>query len=145
MVVARDREEIHCNIEARDEEIHGHIGGDDDRHEWSFEENKAFENAVAELMSKDTVDSPKELLMMVHQIATRIPGKTVRQIKHHLKALSEDIEMIEKGLVPIPNYVDRTSNVTHDHNGGVVLESTKSTGNTVPRRRGIPWTKEEHE
>lgn len=112
---------------------------DDDHHhhQWSFEENKTFEIAVAEL-SKD-FDSPDTL---IHQIALRIPEKTVSQIRQHLKALTEDIEMIEKGLIPIPNYVESSSN--HDDksikNGAEITKSTNP-----PRRKGVPWTKHEHE
>ncbi|KAF3440898.1 hypothetical protein FNV43_RR19184 [Rhamnella rubrinervis] len=118
------------------EETHSSNGGDADHadeDEWSFEENKRFENEIAEWMSRDYGCS--EEVMMIQQIASKIPGKTVAQITHHLKALSEDIEMIEKGVIPIPNYVDHINTKT----------KTKPTTNTLPRRRGIPWTKQEHE
>lgn len=122
-------------VGGRDEETHSN-GGDadradeDDDDEWSFEENKTFENAIAEWTNKDFGSSED---LMIQQIASKIPGKTVTQIKHHWKALSEDVEMIEKGVIPIPNYVN------------VHRINTKSSSNSVPRRRGIPWTKQEHE
>ncbi|XP_048334809.2 protein RADIALIS-like 6 [Ziziphus jujuba] len=105
-------------------------------HHWSFEENKAFEIAVAEL-SKEL----GSLDLMIHQIALRFPGKTVSQIEQHLKALTEDIEMIEKGLIPIPNYVESSSN----HDDKQIRNGAETKSTNPPRRKGIPWTKHEHE
>uniref|UniRef100_A0A803N128 Myb-like domain-containing protein n=1 Tax=Chenopodium quinoa TaxID=63459 RepID=A0A803N128_CHEQI len=57
--------------------------------EWTKEENKIFENSLAEL-GIDHND-------LFEQIALRIPGKTVEQIKEHFEALVNDIERIESG------------------------------------------------
>ncbi|KAL7227203.1 hypothetical protein ACSBR1_022138 [Camellia fascicularis] len=49
--------------------------------EWTFEENKLFENTLAEF-NLNSIDS-------FEKIASRIPGKTIDQIKEHYEALVE--------------------------------------------------------
>ncbi|CAK9139368.1 unnamed protein product [Ilex paraguariensis] len=93
--------------------------------EWTFEENKLFENAIAECK----LDSPD----LFQTIASKVPGKTIQQIKEHYEALVEDIEMIESGCVPLPDY--KTTNNDRD----------LSVSTHQQRRKGVPWTKEEHE
>ncbi|KAG5529933.1 hypothetical protein RHGRI_030345 [Rhododendron griersonianum] len=66
--------------------------------EWTFEENKVFENAIAEF----NLDSPD----IFQKIAFRIPGKTIGQVIEHYEALVEDVEMIESGRIPLPDYKD---------------------------------------
>uniref|UniRef100_A0A803N0G1 Myb-like domain-containing protein n=1 Tax=Chenopodium quinoa TaxID=63459 RepID=A0A803N0G1_CHEQI len=57
--------------------------------EWTKEENQIFENSLGELdVSKND---------LFEQIAIRLPGKTVEQIKLHYEALVKDIERIELG------------------------------------------------
>ena len=98
--------------------------------EWNFEENKIFENALAEF----DLDCPN----LFEQITTRLPGKTIPQIKKHFEALTEDIEMIESGLVLMPNYKTSESK----ENKSVPVVENKS---GKKRRKGVPWTSEEHE
>ncbi|KAF7129762.1 hypothetical protein RHSIM_Rhsim10G0191800 [Rhododendron simsii] len=96
--------------------------------EWTFEENKVFENAIAEF----NLDSPD----IFQKIAFRIPGKTIGQIIEHYEALVEDVEMIESGRIPLPDYKDIENE-----------ESKRQNNNSghLHRRKGILWTKEEHE
>ncbi|KAG5529932.1 hypothetical protein RHGRI_030345 [Rhododendron griersonianum] len=96
--------------------------------EWTFEENKVFENAIAEF----NLDSPD----IFQKIAFRIPGKTIGQVIEHYEALVEDVEMIESGRIPLPDYKDTKND-----------ESKRQNNNSghLNRRKGIPWTKEEHE
>ncbi|KAK2968806.1 hypothetical protein RJ640_028199 [Escallonia rubra] len=84
--------------------------------EWSFEENKLFENAIAEC---GEANSPGYF----EKIASRVPGKTIYEVIKHYEALVEDVEMIESGRVPLPDY--KTANQHW--------------------KKGLPWTKEEHE
>ncbi|GMH23565.1 hypothetical protein Nepgr_025408 [Nepenthes gracilis] len=63
---------------------------------WTAKQNKAFEKALA-VYDKDTPDR-------WHNIATAVGGKTVAEVKRHYDVLVEDLEHIESGKVPFPNY-----------------------------------------
>ncbi|PRQ47176.1 putative transcription factor MYB-HB-like family [Rosa chinensis] len=95
----------------------------EDGDQWTFEENKRFETALAEfdLGAPDLFDN----------IQTRVPGKTLWEIKKHLDDLFEDIEKIETGIIPIPNYKTTPTQV-------------KSNPRSQPRKKGVIWTEEEH-
>ncbi|KAK3026724.1 hypothetical protein RJ639_042177 [Escallonia herrerae] len=84
--------------------------------EWSFEENKLFENTIEEC---GEANSPGYF----EKIASRVPGKTIYEVIKHYEALVEDVEMIESGRVPLPEY--KTANQHW--------------------KKGLSWTKEEHE
>lgn len=114
--------------------------------EWSNEENKLFENALAEFdpSSPDFFES----------IASKVPWRSVEEIKLHYQALLQDLEMIESGNFPIPDYpveAEEEEEKPDDHelievvkrDGEAVHESRTKTGQ--PRRRGVPWTEEEHQ
>ncbi|KAH0970900.1 hypothetical protein GBA52_023056 [Prunus armeniaca] len=64
--------------------------------QWTFDENKRFENALTEL----NLDAP----YLFQKLSTRVPGKTVAQVKKHFEALFEDILMIESGHIAVPEY-----------------------------------------
>ncbi|GMP26887.1 hypothetical protein CsSME_00003139 [Camellia sinensis var. sinensis] len=98
--------------------------------EWTFEENKLFENTLAEF-DLNSMD-------LFEKIASRILGKTVDQIKEHYESLVEDVEMIESGFVPLPDY----EIIKNDGNGSTL--TVQNNFNYQQRRKGGPWTKEEH-
>lgn len=59
-----------------------------------------------------------------------LPGKTMQQLEAQLKAMEDDIAAIEAGKMPLPDY---------DAAG------KKGKGNgDAERRKGIPWSEEEH-
>ena len=60
-----------------------------EKEEWRKEENKIFENSLAEL-DMNRVD-------FFEQIGLRLPGKTTQQIKKHYEALVNDIARIHSG------------------------------------------------
>ncbi|KAL3838811.1 hypothetical protein ACJIZ3_023402 [Penstemon smallii] len=64
--------------------------------EWTFEENKSFENALAEFEPGS--------IAFYENVASKFPSKSMEEIKKHYEALVEDVEMIESGRVPIPDY-----------------------------------------
>ncbi|XP_057952001.1 transcription factor MYBS1 [Malania oleifera] len=135
--------------------------------EWSREEEKAFENAIAVHWTADEHDSDDE---QWEKMAALLPTKTIHQLKLHYRILAEDVSAIEAGYIPIPTYVgDETvpsssSAAAKDHhvshkrsnnscsNGfpGLGRDSTgqgaKGGGSRSEqeRRKGIPWTEEEH-
>ncbi|XP_054816941.1 transcription factor DIVARICATA-like [Prosopis cineraria] len=97
--------------------------------QWTWEENKVFENTLAEFGLES------ELLLPT--LALRIPTKSINQFKEHLKALEDDIKMIE------------CSDFDEIMNLGKIDEQApkQSNARSIPRerRKGIPWTKTEHE
>ncbi|PRQ43006.1 putative transcription factor MYB/SANT family [Rosa chinensis] len=116
--------------------------------EWTAEENKRFENALA-LYDKDTPDR-------WHKVASWIPGKTVGDVIKQYKELEEDVSDIEAGLIPIPGYSSNNSFTLEwaDDQGFDGLKQYYSTvggkrgSSTRPseqeRKKGVPWTEEEH-
>ncbi|XP_004251428.2 uncharacterized protein [Solanum lycopersicum] len=93
---------------------------------WTKEEDKAFENALA-LFSGD---SDKFL-----KIAAAVPGKSLQEIIDHYNVLVEDVNDIESGKVPLPKYERMRSSSSRRR---------RSSGAGVERRKGVPWTEEEH-
>lgn len=106
------------------------------------------------------------------KIASMVPTRSVEELKQHYQILLEDVNAIEAGNIPLPNYVgedratsstkdfhglstaaamaDKRSNggygsgfsgLSHDSSGHVSKGSSKS---EQERRKGIPWTEEEH-
>lgn len=65
---------------------------------WTAQENKRFEDALA-FYDKETPDRWQNL-------AAAVGTKTVEEVKRHYQRLVEDIERIESGKVPLPNYKD---------------------------------------
>ena len=98
---------------------------------WTFEENDMFENFIAEF---NTTSAD-----VFERIGFRFPGKTMDQIKEHYRTLVEDVEKIELGLVPLPDYKDIDSEI----NKSVI--GVESKPGYQHRRKGVPWSKEEHE
>ncbi|KAH7852926.1 hypothetical protein Vadar_031074 [Vaccinium darrowii] len=118
--------------------------------DWTFEENKVFENALAEF----GLDSPA----FFDHVAFKVPSKSMDQIKRHYACLLQDLEMIEAGLSPMPRYetphhhdhhVDDNQGGGEDTKGEKVGSSSKQvvkkTSNGNQRKKGVPWTEEEHQ
>lgn len=97
--------------------------------DWSFADAKAFENALAELGH----DCP----YFFQEIASRLPGKSIEQIKMYYDALVRDVEMIELG------HFDQKLEFI----GGSTTSNigTHEPPPKVPRKKPSPWTNDEHE
>ncbi|KAH6797016.1 Duplicated homeodomain-like superfamily protein [Perilla frutescens var. hirtella] len=113
-------------------------------HEWTREENKLFENALAEI----DPTSPA----FFENIAAKVPWKSIQEIKVHYEALVHDIEMIESGNFPVPDYPTmnavRKEKMEGKKKKNVASPSKEGAAKTKsgqPRRRGVPWTEEEHQ
>lgn len=63
---------------------------------WTAKQNKAFEQALATYDQ----DTPNRW----HNVAQVVGGKTTEEVKRHYELLVQDINSIENGLVPFPNY-----------------------------------------
>lgn len=110
--------------------------------EWSPEKNKIFENALA-IYDKDTPDR-------WHNVASMVGGMSPEEVKRHYEILLDDINCIDAGNVPIPNYtfdINTEGEVPVDHkdeeevhhkDGGESEQATVSGGSNT-----IVWTDEE--
>lgn len=117
---------------------------------WSREQDKAFENALATY--------PEDDLDRWEKIAADVPGKTIEEIKHHYEILVDDVNLIESGCVPLPNYTSSSEGSTShageegtgkkgSHLGNFNSESnhgSKASRSDQERRKGIAWTEDEH-
>ncbi|XP_030524041.2 transcription factor SRM1-like [Rhodamnia argentea] len=93
---------------------------------WTFQENQRFESALA------TLSGPMDISLLcdfVKKITPEFPGKSAEQLGRHLEALWHDVDLIESGEVTFPGQWPA------DEEGGRGRE----------RKRGMAWTKEEHE
>lgn len=108
------------------------------------------------------------------KIASMVPSKSIEELKQHYQLLMEDLREIEAGHVPLPNYVgelegaslatsskdflgfsgsvsgEKRSNCAYGSGfTGLSHESSGHGGKggstaDQERRKGIPWTEEEH-
>ncbi|KAK4762620.1 hypothetical protein SAY86_008388 [Trapa natans] len=116
---------------------------------WTAAENKMFENALA-VHDKDTPDR-------WNMVAALIPGKTVADVIRHYRELEVDVSNIEAGLIPVPGYsanspfawewvnshgFDRMFRQSYGLGG--VMRSSSIHGSEHERKKGVPWTEEEH-
>lgn len=111
---------------------------------WTQEENKMFENALA-VHDKDTADRWQK-------VADMIPGKTVTDVIWQYEELESDVGKIEAGLYPSPDYSTSpfTLNWVNNHPFNQcysTMNGKKSSGarsSDQERKKGVPWTEEEH-
>ncbi|KAF6150729.1 hypothetical protein GIB67_020812 [Kingdonia uniflora] len=107
--------------------------------EWTREQDKAFENALAVF----TADSAE----WWEKIAAKVPGKSIEEIKHHYELLVEDIEAIESGKVPLPCYVSPSKTIAGKKDSPSQTDGSrkrKASSSNQERRKGLPWSEEEH-
>lgn len=135
---------------------------------WSYEEEKAFENAIAMHWNDEEAESEEQW----EKIASEVPNKSMEEVKQHYQALVDDVSAIEGGLVPFPNYAaEETTSSNKDFHGshksnssdkrsscnfgsgfsGLGHDSATHSGkgslsrsSEQERKKGIPWTEEEH-
>ncbi|KAL3373321.1 hypothetical protein AABB24_005355 [Solanum stoloniferum] len=108
-----------------------------EKREWTKEENKQFESAIA-IYDEKTPDR-------WFKVAALIPGKSVIDVMNQYKALVSDVSDIEAGLVPNPGYF--ASSITLelvDHCGLQTFRKRGSKPSDQERKKGVPWTEEEH-
>ncbi|KAL4387736.1 hypothetical protein GQ457_09G030290 [Hibiscus cannabinus] len=106
---------------------------------WTKEENKRFEHALA-IYGEDVPDR-------WIKVAEMIPGKTVFDVIKQYRELEEDVSDIEAGRVPIPGYLASsfTLELVHHHDfDGYRKRSNGAKGHDHERKKGVPWTEEEH-
>lgn len=111
---------------------------------WTPEENKAFEDALARY-DRDTPDR--------WEMVAKLIGKTVVDVMTHYKELENDVIFIEAGLVPFPQYYNSSSGgftldweSSHGFKPGYCVGGKRGGGRGAEqeRKKGVPWTEEEH-
>ncbi|XP_068640783.1 transcription factor SRM1-like [Aristolochia californica] len=103
--------------------------------DWSTRENKVFENSLATY--------GEEMPDRWERISEQLPGKTPEQIKKHYESLVEDLDFIDAGRIPIPQYANDEED-SDEYSGFRGLKKSKHVVREQERRRGIPWTEDEH-
>nr|UKB40114.1 MYB transcription factor [Adonis sutchuenensis] len=120
--------------------------GENKSTKWTQQENKLFESALA-IYDKDTPDRWQ-------RVADMIPGKSVVDVFNQYKELENDVSDIEAGLIPIPGYTTSSftlewMNEHGEYDGlkqsyGAGMKRTSSARPEQERKKGVPWTEEEH-
>ncbi|KAL6841458.1 hypothetical protein ACP4OV_028601 [Aristida adscensionis] len=117
---------------------------------WTLEENKLFERALAGV----DWDAPDRW----ERVAALLPGRTVADVVSHYDDLENDVGFIEAGLVPFPHYAaaSHSAGFTFDWDAGddaaglgfkracYVVGGKRGRGPDQERKKGVPWTEEEH-
>ncbi|KAM0938102.1 putative transcription factor MYB/SANT family [Dioscorea sansibarensis] len=119
--------------------------------QWTPEENKLFELAL--------VRFPVGMPNRWQAIASLLPGKSPQDVLDHYRKLLIDVAAIEAGRVELPNYIEEDINEVDDddangevgNNDGidkVVGQNKCRSKSKMPkndeRKRGKPWTEDEH-
>ncbi|PHU18192.1 Transcription factor DIVARICATA [Capsicum chinense] len=104
--------------------------------EWTKEENKKFESALA-IYDETTPNRWSK-------VAEIIPGKSVLDVMMQYKELVADVSDIEAGLVPNPRrFVSSFALEFADHRK-IHTFSKRGKSYDQERKKGVPWTEEEH-
>lgn len=107
--------------------------------EWTKEENKKFEKALA-IYDENTPDRWV-------QVAAMIPGKSVSDVRRQYMELESDVSDIEAGLVPDPGYLTSSFTLELMENGEFDVYRKRPLpcrSLDQERKKGVPWTEEEH-
>ncbi|PWA74710.1 hypothetical protein CTI12_AA250020 [Artemisia annua] len=106
---------------------------------WTDEQNTWFESALA-IFDTETPDRWTN-------VAAMVPGKSEIDVKKQYEKLKADISEIEAGLVPDPGYETSPFKIelVEDHDFSIFRKRpSKFRPFDHERRKGVPWTEEEH-
>ncbi|THG05703.1 transcription factor SRM1-like [Camellia sinensis] len=106
---------------------------------WTRHEDKVFEDAL--------VLFPEEVADRWEKIADQIPGKSPEEVRAHYEALVHDVNEIESGRVELPSYSDESSLGWETESKASQISfgsAAKTKHGEVERKKGTPWTEEEH-
>lgn len=101
---------------------------------WTNEQNTWFESALA-IFDTETPDRWSN-------VAALVPGKSETDVKNQYEKLKADINRIEAGLVPDPGYFELEPE--DDNHSFSIFGKRPRTSFDHERRKGVPWTEEEH-
>uniref|UniRef100_A0A7N0RD48 Uncharacterized protein n=1 Tax=Kalanchoe fedtschenkoi TaxID=63787 RepID=A0A7N0RD48_KALFE len=106
---------------------------------WTRSEDKLFE----QLLVKYPEAEPERW----EKIASRLQFKSTEQVRDHYEELLHDVSQIDAGRIELPSYVD---DVVDEEDGSWDSDSKrisfgrKSGKSDAERKKGTPWTEEEH-
>ncbi|CAK7331955.1 unnamed protein product [Dovyalis caffra] len=101
---------------------------------WSRLEDKQFEKAL--------VLFPEETPNRWEKIASYVPGKSWREVRKRYEDLVHDVLEIDSGRVEVPSYYQ--DELWGESSLGRAAESKGKEREHTERRKGNPWTEEEH-
>ncbi|KAF3434465.1 hypothetical protein FNV43_RR25568 [Rhamnella rubrinervis] len=105
---------------------------------WTRFEDKLFEQALVRF-SDDLPDR-------WDNIAQQVPGKSPTDVRDHYEDLLHDVLQIDSGRVPMPTYADDDSldDLSRWDSTSQISFGTKPKHGEPERKKGTPWTEEEH-
>ncbi|KAL6342151.1 hypothetical protein AAG906_038631 [Vitis piasezkii] len=105
---------------------------------WSRHQDKLFERALVVI--------PEETPDRWDKIAAQVPGKSSSEVRRHYEDLVHDVAEIDSGRVELPLYEDEScgSPWASDSRAGQVSFSPRPRQSESERKKGVPWTEEEH-
>lgn len=104
--------------------------------EWTKEENKKFERALA-IYDEMTPNRWSK-------VAEIIPGKSVLDVMIQYKELVADVTDIEAGLLPNPRHFASSFALQFVDHCKIQTFSKRGKSYDHERKKGVPWTEEEH-
>ena len=107
-----------------------------DSSSWSRVEDKLFEEAI--------VVFPEGTQDRWEKIATQVLGKSPLEVRRHYEVLVHDLLEIDSGRVELPSYEDDFDSVGRSSEYSEDPVDFGSKAKETQRRRGVPWTEEEH-
>ncbi|RVW86640.1 Transcription factor SRM1 [Vitis vinifera] len=105
---------------------------------WSRHQDKLFEGALVVI--------PEETPDRWDKIAAQVPGKSSSEVRRHYEDLVHDVAEIDSGRVELPLYEDESCGPpwASDSRAGQVSFSPRPRQSESERKKGVPWTEEEH-
>ncbi|XVF19560.1 hypothetical protein REPUB_Repub11eG0122100 [Reevesia pubescens] len=106
--------------------------------QWTRLEDKLFEQALV-LFPEGSSDRWQK-------IAESVPGKSPKEVKEHYDMLLYDVYEIDAGRVEIPSYADDSFLLSSswDSDNQISFASKSKHQAENERKKGTPWTEEEH-
>ncbi|CAL0316449.1 unnamed protein product [Lupinus luteus] len=101
---------------------------------WTHHQDKLFERAL--------VVVPENTPERWEKIAVKVPGKSAAEVKEHYDDLVHDVFEIDSGRIAVPEYTDESSSACDSSNQISFMSKRKHGENE--RKKGTPWTEEEH-
>lgn len=117
-----------------------------DSRKWTRAEDKLFEEALVIFADEEAAEE------RWRKIAGHVPGRSPVEVRDHYEALIYDVDEIDSGRVQLPCYSDEfaaswwstESQPTRSNQISFGCDGNKPKHNEVERKKGTPWTEEEH-
>lgn len=115
---------------------------------WTREEDEAFETALADALPWKSEEEDEGDMRRWEELVGKVGTKTIEEVRKHYETLVDDIGAIEAGKVEVPNYVGEEEEEVEKEKGSESVDGGGGKSGLSKaeqeRRKGIPWTEEEH-